>query len=331
MLHENTETRLLIRNADLDSTVIFSLRHALRSTHFKIVSLSFVDLLDQTGAAFLLDCVQNNPILENFCLNQVNSNTSGTPRPVVDHDLLCSIITVGREKLRFLDVSYNYISTNGNTFIADYLQTNPILQELDISTNRLNDTDAGHIARALRHNTNLKYLNLEDNDVSDSGAEGLRKAEFDSTTLNTASDSNHSVYINLGGESRSYNERIVFESSIHHSDHDQVMKSIARACRWKKIYSILSARNRENSNAQHLHEEKIPTALLPEMLTSIERYSEYFTGIELYGEIVAPTRHIGDSSLLSIVYEVARTWDKIIPLCENLGSTPEITKTGGEW
>jgi len=320
-LHENDETLLHIQAVDLDPSVVSKLRDALRSTHFKSIVLSFVKLLDQTGAVFALDCVRNNPILENFCLTQVHADT--ILRPVVDHDFLCSIITVGKEKLRFLDLSYNYISTNGNTFIADYLATNPILQELGLKKNRLNDIDAGHIARALRHNTNLKYLNLERNDISYSGGEVLRKTEFDSTNLNTASDSNHNVYIELDNEgvSRSYNVRIVFLSDNHDPDHDQLMESIARACRWKKIFSILSARNRENSNGQHFSESKIPIALLPEMLTSIERYSEYFDGIVLDGEIVAPDRDSRDSSLLSVIYEVTRTWDEVIPLYESLGNT----------
>ena len=101
-------------------------------------------------------------------------------------------MNAGASKLKSIDFSSNGITTGGNTFIADFLATNPILEHLVLESNRLDDEDAESIAGALKHNTNLRYLVMQGNDMSASGWNALCKAEFDPTSLNTAADSNHS-------------------------------------------------------------------------------------------------------------------------------------------
>ena len=49
-----------------------------------------------------------------------------------------------------------------------------------------------------------------------------------------------------------------------------------RYVRQKKIYSVLSSRNRDCSNVEHF--EDVPVELLPDMLQSIQRYSHYQMG-----------------------------------------------------
>ena len=119
----------------------------------------------------------------------------------------------------------------------------------------------------------------------------LRKAEFDPTSLNSAAVSNHTCYIE--GASEFNNRR--FEP---------------KALRQKKIYRVLSARNRECSNVQHFGD--LPVEILPEMLASVEQYSDYHVGDK------APPRHDEDVSSLSMVYEITRFWDKSFSLFEAL-------------
>ncbi len=69
----------------------------------------------------------------------------------------------------------------------------------------------------------------------------------------------------------------------------------------RKIYSILSSRNKTISNVQHF--DDIDVKLLPNVLESVQRYSKYAT-----------RWHKHESKPLSIVYEVMRKWDKAFPL-----------------
>ena len=119
--------------------------------------------------------------------------------------------------------------------------------------------------------------------------------------MNSAADSNHTCYIypasNFNGdltESLSESERYHFES---------------KANRQKKIYRILSHRNRECSNVQHFSD--VPIELLPEMLTSIQQYSEYHLG-----DNRLPDQDDRDVKSLSVVYEIMRKWDQAISLYE---------------
>lgn len=70
-------------------------------------------------------------------------------------------MTAGASKLKGIDFSSNGITTGGSTFIADFLATNPILEQLVLESNRLDDEDAESIAGALKHNTNLRYLVMQ--------------------------------------------------------------------------------------------------------------------------------------------------------------------------
>ena len=67
--------------------------------------------------------------------------------------------------------------------------------KLSLETNNLNDEDAVLISRALKHNTNLKELWLGGNNITEVGNGALRKAVYDTTSLNTVSESNHTCFI----------------------------------------------------------------------------------------------------------------------------------------
>ena len=82
--------------------------------------------------------------------------------------------------------------------------------------------------------------------------------------------------------------------------------------RRKKIYSILSSRNRKYSNVEHF--EDVPVELLPDMLVSIQKYANYHVPDR------APGRSEHDVIPLSIVYEILQRWDKSLAAFESLSS-----------
>ena len=124
------------------------------------------------------------------------------------------------------------------------------------------------------------------------------KAEFDPTSLNTAADSNHTFYI-VGKASFNVNPLNKLSASID-----------PKKVRQQKIYHVLSSRNKECSNVQHL--DDVPIEFLPYMLGSIQQYSEYHAGEN------TPPKHDKDVNALSVVYETMRRWDKAFSVYESL-------------
>ena len=166
-----------------------------------------------------------------------------------------------------------------------------------MADNHLYDDDAILIARALKQNTNLQCLNLGDNDITDIGCKALTRAVYDSTSLNSMADCNHSCTITGIGI------RIDIPSN---QDGITPMDS-----RMDKIYHLLSLRNREGSNVQHLNlefEDDDSLALVPRVLESVHRYSRDGQG----QNPVHP---------LSIMYEILHSW-KMPDLYENSGPNP---------
>ena len=85
-----------------------------------------------------------------------------------------------------------------------------------------------------------------------------------------------------------------------------------RFVRQKKIYSVLSSRNRECSNVGHF--DDVPVEFLPDMLKCIHQYSEYRTGDSDISQ------GVHDVSPLSLLFEVCRYWDKSLAVYELLSS-----------
>jgi len=235
------------------------------------------------------------------------------------YDMLQRIMRAGRTKLKSLDLGDNNIRTGGDTFISDFLAGNPMLRSLHLHINKLDDNDAAMIATALKHNTNLKILDLQLNQKMTSvGWEALRKAVFDETSLNSAADSNHTCRIcfpdNEGVGDREFNSYLPPRpAAVVWYDPIYVRK--------KKVYSILSARNRTFSNVDHF-DENMPVELLPHILTSIEQYSNYHDVDSLSEDKIRPPPHqdTQDVKPLSIMFEILQRWDKSLANFEALNS-----------
>lgn len=162
----------------------------------------------------------------------------------------------------------------------------------------LDDDDAALIAVALKENTNLRALSLEGNDLTDIGFEYLDDAIFDSKTLNSASDSNHTCFLSTD------------EGSYGNENED------ANMTRARKIYTVLSNRSKDCTNAQHFDEELGEDSLLlvPWVLACLN--SGYH---RVYG-----FRGDDDVHPLSIMYEGMRSW-KMPELYERHGTAKGMT------
>jgi len=231
------------------------------------------------------------------------------------YQMLRMIMPIGKEKLWAIDLSGNEISTGGDTFISDFLAgNNHVLKNLVLKSNQLDDNDAMAVASALKHNKNLRELNISSNNLTNLGWEALSRAVFDKTSLNTAFDSNHTCHIDFPDG----NEII---DIIKNSNGKKLWRP--SKLRQKKVYSILSARNRNCSNVDHF-DEGMPVELLPDMLRSIQKYAGYHNAdsnsLPDNTYLSPPPRGTQDVKPLSVMFEILQRWDKSLAVFEALSS-----------
>ena len=324
---------------DLSDEVIDLLSSSLEKSQFNEFAL-INNRFGQKGIDFALKYIESNEKLVHFCLDEnpimcmenvrrlcgiikfhpsiesielpmcVNEEING-------YEMLQLIMAAGKNKLKNLDLSGNRISTGGGTFISDFLAKNSILEHLKLSENGLDDNDAKAFAAALKHNTTLRTLDLSHsritgaplnrfNRISEEGWAALSQVVFDKTSLNSASDSNHSFRI--------YQEREGLDCfEINGKVDGESPLPDPKYVRQKKIYTMLSSRNKDCSNVDHFDND-MPIELLPDMLRSIQRYSKYHEAEN------GPPKNQDDIIPLSIMYEVLQRWDKSLAVFESLSS-----------
>ena len=261
------------------------------------------------GIDFAIKCMKSNQTLESFgwANTQIDNidDVNHLVRVIISHssieevrledcfgeninsyDVLRTLLD-SEKQFTSIDFDGNNIQTGGGTEIPDFIATNPPLTDLLLESNHLNDEDAVLIARALKHNTSLKSLNLGiNNKITKIGIRVLANVVHDSTSLNAAYNCNHTC--NFEGLDLVDNIPV---NSYHIGRKDN---------RARKIYHLLSLRNREGSNVHHLSlefDDKDDTSLklVPKVLESVHRYHANLH-IPKY---VYP---------LSIMYEILSSW-----------------------
>jgi len=330
------ESSLTFNDIVLSTEVINLLSRALKSTYFHEFTCQNNEL-DQNGIKFALDYLQNNQLCKHFALHQnllSMENINRLCQIVKDHPsikilglcgykdedmdgytMLMQIMTAGRNTLEVVELSDNNINTGGDsfTFIPDFLAENPILESLDITDNELDDNDLILVASSLKHNTKLRSLRISGNDTTSVGWEALSKAVFDKTSLNSAADSNHTCMIDFPYQDKHVHVRKINgdEFSDHYYDPEYV--------RQKKIYMVLSQRNKNSSNVDHFDED-MPVELLPYMLLSIQKYAGYHIPNTDEENEATPPQDPADVKPLSIMFEILKRWDKSLAVFEALSS-----------
>mmetsp|Transcript_36012 Transcript_36012/g.75826 ORF Transcript_36012/g.75826 Transcript_36012/m.75826 type:complete len:300 (-) Transcript_36012:97-996(-) len=232
----------------------------------------------------LVEAICIHPSIEDIYLSGAISNANG-------YSVLCSII--GRKSnALFIDLGSNNIRTEGRMHLPNFLATNPPLREIILVGNHFDDNDAILIANSLKQNTNLKKLVLDDNEITSAGRDALRKAVFDSTSLNSISDSNHSCCV----------EGLWIEVNENNfSDPYGKFYVDWRENRGVKIFFMLTNRNRDGTNTHYMDLElgEDSLSLVPRILECVYNYFNYYSNIQMSFNGVKP---------LSIIYELIRFW-----------------------
>ena len=238
----------------------------------------------------LSSTVSNHPSL-------VQLNLYGSFGPGIGDEMLASLLTIDDLALEKLGMSSNNITSAVSTLLADFLATNPRLKELDLSENNLNVRDAELIFNALRSNTTLRELRIPDNNIK-----AFRPVLWDNISLNEAADANHVCFISSDCFIPNYRSNIVF------SDWNSL--EVKQFNRGKKIYKLLSLRNKTMSNTQYFGD--IDVKILPNILEAVQK--NYYSSFTKYYFWVDPK-----VDPLSIVYEIMRKWDTAFTLYKSLG------------
>ena len=128
--------------------------------------------------------------------------------------------------------------------------------------------------------------------------------------MNTASDSNHRCAIRYPPDGSDAIEGLdICEMNGDRKGENAFETTCVRS---KKIYSVLSCGNRDCSNVKHFDE--LPAELLPDMLQSIQEYSNYRVGDSDMSQVR------GHVQPLSLVYEICRNWEESLGVFEALSS-----------
>ena len=326
VLPDGCETYFTIENVQLSINAARQLKLALMHKPFQ--SLSFVKKVgDNEGMSVdsIMDIMESNKHLRRLSIgnNRIQQGNiakifSAVCRgSIVELDLrncfesndlsdgmMASLLRSGGSKLQKLGLASNRITSSTIALLADILATNPPLKELDLSNNGLSGDDyVDSLANALRSNTSLRSLQLDGNNISDAGKESLRLVLFNDSSLNSIADSNHSCSI-PGAGFYAWNIDGFWKNGTWHESHI----SFNRA---RKIYNLLSKRNKSTSTSNVQHFDDIDIKILPFMVKAVQRYA---IEIQLYGSVKP----------LSIVYEVMRKWDKVFPLYTDGGNNDSI-------
>ena len=286
--------------------------------HKPFQTLSFVNktgVRDNEGMKIvdIIDIVKSNDHLRKLTIGNKSIGSDGIAKicsavrhgSIVDLDLrncfenglgdamVTSLLTSdGVMNLESLGLESNGITSSSITLLAGFLATNTTLKYLDLEGNDLNDNGALVLANALRSNASLGYLRLHSNAISEVGKEAFDLVVHGDGNLNSIADSNHSCEVIGLSQFDCWNE-------------DGQPESFNRA---RKIYRLLSARNKSMSTSNVQHFDDIDIKILPFMLKAVERYAS----------VVHPTDHHRAAYCrvepLSILYEVMRKWDKVFPL-----------------
>ncbi|KAL7537141.1 hypothetical protein ACHAXR_011557 [Thalassiosira sp. AJA248-18] len=95
--------------------------------------------------------------------------------------------------LKNVSLAHNPVGSVGVMAIASALEQNTSLERLDLSHCDIDDDGIRKLAHSLKSNKSLKYCNLEGNYISSSGVYSLLRCVYDTTSMQSLWESNHSL------------------------------------------------------------------------------------------------------------------------------------------
>ncbi|KAL9178656.1 hypothetical protein ACHAXT_001994 [Thalassiosira profunda] len=219
--------------------------------------------------------------------------------PVQGAKALAKILEHADCSLETLILSNNHLTTKGANHILPALKENESLEELDLSGNWLNDAVAPAVVDLLQNNSTLLSLDLQGNKSLKNNAkeqrrwrghgqgyETIRPAEdrgkaeivkgalFDTTSLQTIANSNHTCAVHFSGR----NERAETMRNINELDVAEGVK-----IRYKVVLALTEV-NKDLYDPRSFND--VPLELMPYLITLVQQE----LGVAGYGCDILPKR-----------------------------------------
>eukprot|EP00956_Cyclotella_meneghiniana_P003404 scaffold4111_cov43-Cyclotella_meneghiniana.AAC.1 len=296
----------------LSREIMDLLHDALQQTHFHEFDFYSNNLEREGYIEFVANCVKANTRLKQIRLESVKIEHSN------DFDLLCKALNSNGylQKVIFTDCDivedsfreifkklksktierieveqFNGLPNLGPTDMSEFLSSNLSLSELSLCDNAFNEQDIVYMSNSLRHNTTLRKLCITHTNPPNNW-DLLESIIFDCSSLNTAFYSNHHTRLRYSWSLDRCNSNIEKFNMCN----DPILN------RRKKVYTILSRRNRSRKNAALFDSDGISIKQIPQILPLLKPFSEH----HLHDEDAIQ----GDDEVvpLSIAYEIMRDW-----------------------
>eukprot|EP00956_Cyclotella_meneghiniana_P008440 scaffold11362_cov37-Cyclotella_meneghiniana.AAC.2 len=297
----------------LPNLVLDLLQDALQRTHFDEMSFYCNVINEVSHIDFIANCITadirlNRLTLDGITLENTRDINSLCAAVNNNHSLenliMFNSCLVGIGDLReifnklksptlvSMELTRNNISNLLPGDISDLLSSNPSLRILDLRGNPFSGQDIVYIADALRNNTSLRNLRLglSPNRVLPGNWPPLLPIVFDQTSLNSAYDSNHLCHLEI--LSPQFQTHPVSKFNKYE---DPTLN------RRKKIYHILSTRNRNRENAAYFEYDDIGIIHMPRILALLKPFSEHHLDDK-------EGKEDDEVEPLSIAYEITRDW-----------------------
>ena len=308
---EDKKIRFSIGYLEIPREILNMLEDALQQTHFRKLCF-YENLLNGVGYInFIANCVKANNRLKTLVLEHVYFEC------LEDIEILCAAVHSSKS-LKYLEISEcgseeaglrdvftklksesivcfelsnSDLSNLQPNDITEFLSSNPSLKNLNMSNGQFNEQDIIHISNALKQNTTLRELDLELDEDHAIDWDILDSAVFDQSSLNGTYDSNHHCEITV-------HERDMTSIMGNFNTYDDPVLN-----RRKKLYNILSTRNRHRRNAAYFESDNIGIKHIPQILSLLKPFSEHYLHAD------NGLRKRGEVKPLSIAFEILRDWN----------------------
>jgi hypothetical protein len=225
-----------------------------------------------------IDCIDSAS-----CLSRSLRSHNGIIELFITHcDLGSSpeiLSVILQSDVRHINLGFNNIDSLGAVKIAEYLEGDPPIRRIDLYHNRINDNDAILISQALKRNTNMEIITLHTNNFTSIGVKALLTCVFDSSSLNSISESNHTLL------------KIDFFDDDNNRPIKGLHNCINRLLGFDRTLKIVHALQDKDSLLQYF--ANVPVELIPEVLAF-------------------PLKQVDDQCKhknLNIVYSTMRWWN----------------------
>ena len=189
-----------------------------------------------------------------------------------NHPGLLTVTLSACKNIKSIRLCDNKMGSREAILVSIFLATNPFVELLELRYNMFTDDDAIQFAQALRNNSNLHHFILGGNNLSQVGGEAMMKATFDTTSLNTVAESNHTCHLYLYTDGDCNELRDIQAKILYLCYHSCIGIQNTRKA---KIFLALTEDDRfvEGGRRARLNISKlqnIPLQLMPEVLALLQ-------------------------------------------------------------